>query len=85
MNMSYYKLNVACWSYNTAISAITACFCFALIFKVSTPPVALPREICTECFERLVSNILQGDKTLHFFYFLYIFILIPLTKGSICY
>ena len=83
MNMSYYKLNVDCWSYNTAI---TACFCFAFkIFKVSTHPVALPREICTECFERLVSNILQGDKMLHFFYFVYIFILIPLTKGSICY
>ena len=63
MNMSYYKLNVDCWSYNTAI---TACICFALIFKVSTPPVPLPREICTECFERLVSNILQGDKMLLF-------------------
>jgi hypothetical protein len=89
MNMSYYKLNVNCWSYNTAV---TACFCFALIFKVSTPPpppprpVALPREICTECFERLVSNILQGDKMLHFLYiFVYILILISLTKGSICY
>jgi hypothetical protein len=80
MNMSYYKLNVDCWSYNTAI---TACFCFALIFEVSI--VDLPREICTECFERLVSNILQGDKMLHFFYFVYIFILIPLAKGAICY
>ena len=83
--MSYYNLNVDCWSYNTAI---TARFCFALIFKVSTPPpppVALPREICTECFERLLSNILQCDKMLHFLYFVYIFILIPLTKGSICY
>jgi hypothetical protein len=34
-----------------------------------SPPVTLPREICTECFERLVSNILQGDKMLHFLYF----------------
>ena len=29
-------------------------------------PVTLPHEICTECFERLVSKILQGDKMLHF-------------------
>jgi hypothetical protein len=45
---------------------------FALL-KTSPPPchvpVTLPREICTECFERLVSNILQGDKMLHFLYF----------------
>jgi hypothetical protein len=64
---------------------------FAFIFEVSPPPpplsrpcyraVTLPREICTECFERLVSNILQGDKMLHFAYFICIFILIPLTKG----
>ena len=52
---------------------------FAFIFQVSTPPVTKPREICTKCFEGLVSNILQGDKMLHFAYF--IFILIPLTKG----
>jgi F0F1-type ATP synthase membrane subunit a len=39
--------------------------------------VTLPREICTECFERLVSNILQGDKMLHFAYFICIFIWIP--------
>ena len=32
-------------------------------------PVTLSREICTECFERLVSNILQGDKMPHFLYF----------------
>ena len=32
-------------------------------------PVTLSREICTECFERLVSNILQGDKMAHFLYF----------------
>ena len=31
-------------------------------------PVTLSREICTECFERLVSNILQGDKMPHFLY-----------------
>jgi hypothetical protein len=56
----------------------------SIFVKKFTPPpchglVALPREICTECFERLVSNILQGDKMLHFFYFVYIFILIPLS------
>jgi hypothetical protein len=80
MNKSY-KLNVDCWFYHTAWDLLS--------FFKSPPPchglVTLPREICTECFERLVSNILQGDKMLHFFYFLYIFILIPLTKGSICY
>ena len=41
--------------------------------------------MCSECFERLVSNILQGDKMPHFFYFVYILILIPITKGSIYY
>ena len=80
MNKSY-KLNVDCWFYHTAWDLLS--------FFKSPPPchglVALPREICTECFERLVSNILQGDKMLHFFYFVYIFILIPLTNGSICY
>ena len=47
----------------------------------SSRPVTLPHEICTECFERLVSKILQGDKMLHFLEFICIFILIPLTKG----
>jgi hypothetical protein len=47
---------------------------FALLKTSKSPPpchvpVTLPREICTECFERLVSNILQGDKMLHFLYF----------------
>ena len=32
-------------------------------------PVTLSHKICTECFERLVNNILQGDKMLHFLYF----------------
>jgi hypothetical protein len=52
-----------------------------LSFFNSPPPVTKPREICTKCFEGLVSNILQGDKMLHFAYFICIFILIPLTKG----
>jgi hypothetical protein len=43
-------------------------------------PVTLPREICTKCFEGLVSNILQGVKMLHFLFFLNIFMLIPLIR-----
>ena len=40
-------------------------------------PVTKPGEICTKCFEGLVqSNILQGDKMLHFEYFILILILI---------
>ena len=73
MNKTY-KLNVDCWFYHTALG-------FAFIFQVSTPPVTKPREICTKCFEGLVSNILQGDKMLHFAYFICTVILIPLTKG----
>ena len=43
----------------------------SLLEKIHPPPpchvpVTLPNEICTECFERLVSKILQGDKMLHF-------------------
>ena len=78
MNMSYFKLNVDCWSYHTA-AAITArgvpLLCSEALLKTSKSPppchvpVTLPREMCTECFERLVSNILQGDKMLHFLYF----------------
>jgi hypothetical protein len=44
--------------------------------KLTTPQngafailLCLSGEICTECFERLVSNILQGDKMPHFLYF----------------
>jgi hypothetical protein len=44
-------------------------------------PVTLPHEICKECFERLVNNIVQGDQMLHFAFFICIFILIPLTNG----
>jgi hypothetical protein len=67
---------------------------YAFIFKVSTPPppplsrpVTLPRENCTECFERLVSKFFQGDTMLHFQFvpFVNIFILTPLLKGYICY
>jgi hypothetical protein len=54
---------------------------FAFIFEVCHVPVTLPREICTKCFEGLVSNILQGDKMLHFLFLKNIFILIPLVKG----
>ena len=38
-------------------------------FNICHVPVTKPREICTKCFEGLVSNILQGDKMLHFAYF----------------
>ena len=70
-------------------SAQPRSFCVPLLlFLKSSPPpppchvpVTLPREICTECFERLVSNIVQGDKMLHFAFFICIIILIPLTKG----
>jgi hypothetical protein len=31
-------------------------------FSSLRPIVTKPREICTKCFEGLVSNILQGDK-----------------------
>jgi hypothetical protein len=48
---------------------LSYCVGFAFIFQVSTKP----REICTKCFERLVSNILQGDKMLHFAYFICFF------------
>jgi hypothetical protein len=71
-----------------SIVGLTILRAFALIFKVSTHPhqpchvpVTLPREICTECFERLVSNILQGDKMLHFLSFVNIFIFVPLIEG----
>ena len=41
-------------------------YCVGLCFHFSSlhPPVTKPREICTKCFEGLVSNILQGDKNL---------------------
>ena len=49
----------------------------AFVKKFNPPchvPVTLPHEICTECFERLVNNILQGDKMLHFaFLFVFLF------------
>jgi hypothetical protein len=58
------------------------CFHFSSLQPPPPPPppchvpVTKPREICTKCSEGLVSNILQGDKMLHFAYL--IFILIPL-------
>ena len=49
----------------------------AAFVKIQPPchvPVTLPHEICTQCFERLVSNILQGDIMLHFaFLFIFLF------------
>ena len=49
----------------------------AFVKKFNPPchvPVTLPHEICTECFERLVNNLLQGDKMLHFaFLFVFLF------------
>jgi hypothetical protein len=49
----------------------------AFVKKFNPPchvPVTLPHEICTECFERLVNNILRGDKMLHFaFLFVFLF------------
>ena len=49
----------------------------AFVKKFNPPchdPVTLPHEICTECFERLVNNMLQGDKMLHFaFLFVFLF------------
>ena len=82
MNKSY-ELNVDCWFYHTAW-ALYATVALLSFFKSPPPchvPVTKPREICPKCFEGLVSNILQGDKMLHFVYFICIFILIPLTKG----
>ena len=63
-----YKLNVDCWFYDTVRVG------FAFIFQVSTPPATKPREICTKCFEVLVSNNLQGDKMQPLAYFICIFI-----------
>ena len=64
MNKSY-KLNVDCWFYHT----VWALLSFSSFYPPCHVPVTTPREICTECFERLVSNILQGDKMPHFLYF----------------
>ena len=44
-----------------------------------------PREICTECFERLTSDISLGGKILHFASFIHIFLLIPFLEGRICF
>ena len=60
----------------TNVCMIVFSFCLfhaAFVKKFNPPchvPVTLPHEICTECFERLVSNILQGDKMLHFAFFI---------------
>ena len=65
MNKSY-KLNVDCWFYHTVWALLS-------FFKSLPPchvPVDKPREICTKCFEGLVNNILQGDKMVHFAYFI---------------
>ena len=36
------------------------CFHFSSLYPPCHVPVTKPREICTECFERLVSNILHS-------------------------
>ena len=62
-----YKLNVDCWFYHTVWALLS-------FFKSPPPPVTKPREICTKCFEVLVSNNLQGDKMQPLAYFICIFI-----------
>ena len=49
--------------------AHTACGKLIPKHPIRHVPVTKPREICTKCFEGLVSNILQGDKMPHFLYF----------------
>ena len=63
MNKSY-KLSVDCSFYHTVWDLL-----FSSLYPTCHVPVAKPREICTKCFEGLVNNILQGDKMVHFLYF----------------
>ena len=64
--------------------------CASIFANTLIPPprhgkLLYPHEICTECFERLASDISLGDKILHFVSFIHIFLLIPFIEGRICY
>jgi hypothetical protein len=55
-------------------------FIILSLLDAHTRPCYFATRDCTKCFEGLVSNILQGDKTLHFLSFVNIFILLRTLK-----